>query len=334
MKLLLSILLWIVSLTTFAGEVNVYTHRHYDADKQLFAQFERETGIKVNVVKAKADELISRLELEGADTPADVLITVDAGRLVRAQEKNLLQAVSSKILDANIPSHLRDESGHWFGLTTRARVIVYSKDRVKSEELSTYEALIGEKWKNRVVIRSSANIYNQSLLASFIAHGGKDTAMTWAEGIVRNFARKPKGNDRDQVKAIAAGEADVAIVNTYYIGLLANDPDENNRKVAEAVGIFFPNQAGRGTHINISGAGVVKHAKNQDEAIKLLEFLSSETAQETFAEANYEYPVNPSVAWSSQLKAWGEFKADDLHVSELGKHNAQAVMVFDIAGWR
>lgn len=337
MNHLLTILALALALTGLAGaqgEVNVYTHRHYDTDKELFAQFEKETGIKVNVVKAKADELIKRLELEGKNSPADVLVTVDAGRLYRAQEKGLLQPVSSAALQANIPAHLREQDGHWFGLTTRARVIVYSQDRVKPAQLSTYEALTDAQWKGKIVIRSSQNIYNQSLMASLIAHHGKADARQWAAGMVDNFARPPKGNDRDQIKAVAGGLADLAIVNTYYVGLLLNSADPAEQQVARQVGIYFPNQAGRGTHINISGAGVTKHAKNRANAIKLLEFLSAEAAQERFAQANYEYPVNPNVAWSEQLQAWGDFKADDLSMSELGAHNRDAVLLFDMVGWR
>ncbi len=314
--------------------VNVYSHRHYETDKRLFAQFEKESGIKVNIVKANADELINRLQIEGSNSPADILLTVDAGRLWRAQERGLLQPVESEILRENVPANLRDPAGHWFGLTTRARVIVYAADRVKPEELSTYEALAERRWRKRIAVRSSENIYNQSLLASLIANDGVDAAAKWAEGMVENLARKPKGNDRDQIKALASGQADLAIVNTYYLGLLLHSEDAGEREVASKVAICFPNQGDRGAHINISGAGVTRHAPNKDAAIKLLEFLSGAEAQAAFAGSNYEYPVNPRVPWSEQLQAWGEFKADALNVGELGRHNDEAVRIFDRAGWR
>ena len=314
--------------------VNVYTHRHYEADQQLFDKFTEETGIKVNVVSASADELIQKLELEGANSPADVLITVDAGRLHRAEEKGLLQSISSSTLDSNIPAKFRDPEGYWFGLTYRARIFAYSKERVNPEDLSTYEALTEPTWKGRVLTRSSENIYNQSLLASIIASQGEEAATAWASGLLANMAREPKGSDRDQVKAVASGEGDVAIVNTYYIGIMLNDANEEERKAADKVGIFFPNQNDRGTHINISGAGVTKHAPNKENAVKLIEFLSGTTAQEFLANINFEYPVNANASFSDLLKQWGEFKADELNLSELGNNNRNAVVVFDRVGWK
>lgn len=314
--------------------VNVYTHRHYEADQKLFDMFTEATGIKVNVVSASADELIQKLELEGANSPADVLITVDAGRLHRAESKGLLQAINSEVLNTNIPAKFRDAEGFWFGLTYRARILAYSTERVNPEELSTYEALTEAQWKGRILTRSSENIYNQSLLASIIAHHGKEGAETWAAGLLANMAREPKGSDRDQVKAVAAGEGDVAIVNTYYIGIMLNDANEEERKAAEKIAIFFPNQDDRGTHINISGAGVTKYAPNKDNAIKLVEFLSSAGAQEYLANINFEYPVNPDAEFSDLLKKWGSFKADELHLSVLGENNSDAVVIFDKVGWK
>ncbi len=321
-------------VVTKAQEVNVYTHRHYAADQELFAQFEKETGIKVNVVNAKADELMQKMTSEGEQSPADVLITVDAGRLVRAKDKGLLQGVTSTTLDKNIPAHLRDTDNAWFALTKRARVIVYAKDRVKPEALSTYEELTSDKWKKKILIRSSSNIYNQSLLASIIAHDGVEKAKAWAEGMVANMARTPKGNDRDQVKAVVGGEGDIAVVNTYYIGKLLNSKNPEEVKAGEGVGIFFPNQDGRGTHINVSGAGVAKYAPNKENAIKFIEFLSSKAAQEVFATANYEYPVNPEVKASELLTSWGAFKEDVLPLAKLGENNKKAVITFDEAGWQ
>lgn len=315
-------------------EVNVYTHRHYKADQELFAQFEKETGIKVNVVNAKADELMQKMTTEGELSPADVLITVDAGRLVRAKKKGLLQSATSEFLDKTIPTHLKDVDNNWFALTKRARVIVYNPEKVKLEDLSTYEALTEDQWKNKILIRSSGNIYNQSLLASIIANNGEEKATEWAKGMVANMARSPKGNDRDQVKAVVAGEGDVAVVNTYYIGKLVNSKNPEEVKAGEGVKIFFPNQEDRGTHINVSGAGVAKYAPNKENAIKFIEFLASKKAQEVFAKANYEYPVNKEVEPSDLLKSWGDFKEDTLSLTKLGENNKNAVLVFDKAAWK
>lgn len=315
-------------------EVTVYTHRHYPADQELFAQFEKETGIKVNVVNAKADELIQKMETEGEHSPADVLITVDAGRLVRAKDKGLLQSATSENLINTVPAHLRDADNNWYALTKRARVFVFANDRVKPEDLTTYKDLTSGKWKKKILIRSSSNIYNQSLMASIIAHEGEEEAAKWAEGIVANMARDPKGNDRDQVKAVVAGEGDVAIVNTYYIGKLLNSKNPEEVKAGEGVTVFFPNQEDRGAHINVSGAGVAKYAPNKENAIKFIEFLVSEPSQKVFAQANYEYPVNTKVEASDLLKSWGNFKEDTLSLQKLGENNKKAVLTFDTAGWK
>ncbi len=320
--------------TLTGDELNVYTHRHYESDQELFKLFEEKTGIKVNVINASADELIQKMSLEGRNSPADVLITVDAGRLHRAKTSDLLQPISSKTLDSIIPSYLKDEDNHWFALTKRARVIAYAKDRVNPEELSTFEALTDEKWQNKLVIRSSGNIYNQSLLASIIANHGEEYAKEWVAGIVKNMARTPRGNDRDQVKAIAAGEGDLAIVNTYYIGLMENSSNPEEVQVTQSIGLFFPNQETTGTHINVSGAGVAKYAPNKENAIKFIEFLVSEEAQSVFALSNYEYPVNVNVEVSETLKRWGEFREDSLNLSLLGENNKNAVILFDEGGWR
>lgn len=312
----------------------VYSHRHYPSDQKLFAQFTEETGIQVAVRKGKADELIKKLEIEGKDTKADVLITVDIGRLYLAKNKSLLQSVKSDTLQKNIPSHLQDPDGFWYGLTKRARVIVYHKDRVNKNDLSTYETLVDPKWHKKILIRSSGNIYNQSLVASLIVANGKEKAQKWANGIVKNMARTPKGNDRDQVKAIAAGEGDLAVVNTYYIGKLLTSDNEEEKKAGQAVQIFFPNQDDRGTHINVSGAGVVASSKNKELAIRFLEFLSSEKAQKVFAESNHEYPINPKVEASELVKSWGKFKEDQVNLEELGKNNKEAVKAMDLEGWK
>jgi iron(III) transport system substrate-binding protein len=316
--------------------VNVYSHRHYDTDQQLFDRFTAETGIAVNVVTASADELITRLESEGANSPADVLITVDAGRLHRAKERGLLRSIRSEVLEANVPAHLRDPAGQWFGLTQRARVIAYAKDRVQPEQLSTYEALAGPQWKGRVVIRSSENVYNQSLLASVVASAGAEAAEGWAAGVAANMARSPSGGDTDQVKAIAAGTGDVAVVNTYYVARLMNATDPEEKRVGAAVGIFFPNQGEgeRGAHVNVSGAGVTASAQHPGNATRLLEFLTGDEAQRMFAEGSFEYPVKEDVPWAATLQEWGRFRPDTLNLARLGELNTEAVRIFDRAGWK
>jgi len=313
--------------------ITLYTHRHYDTDKAIFKKFEEETGIKVNVVKASADELIQKMESEGEQSPADLLITVDAGRLVRAKDKGLLQAIDSKVVTETVPAHLRDGDNHWVGLTKRARVIAYDKTNVNPEDLSTYEALTDPKWAGKVLIRPSSNIYNQSLLASIIANNGQEAAKNWATGLVKNLARVPKGNDRDQVKAILAGEGTLAIINTYYLGKLLNSKDQNEVDAGNAVSIFFPNQDDRGTHINVSGIGIAKHAPNKENAQQFIEYLISKEVQETFAEANYEYPVNAEAKISDLLQSWGDFKEDQLSLSKLGELNKEAVITFDEVAW-
>ncbi|MGC1631565.1 MAG: Fe(3+) ABC transporter substrate-binding protein [Gelidibacter sp.] len=314
--------------------VNVYTHRHYEPDQDIFNKFEEKTGIKVKVVNASADELIQKMKMEGKQSPADVLITVDAGRLSRAKELGLLQSIDSEILENAVPLHLQDADNQWFGLTKRARIIAYAKDRVKPEELSTYEDLTAAKWKGKILVRSSSNIYNQSLMASIIANDGEEAAKKWAEGMVANMARSPKGSDRDQVKAVVAGEGDLAIVNSYYIGKMLNSPDPEEVKAANQIGLFFPNQNDRGTHINVSGAGVAKYAPNKENAILFIEYLISEEAQQVFTNANYEYPVLESVAPVQDIKNWGDFKEDNLGLNKLGEHNKKAVLIFDEAGWK
>ncbi len=314
--------------------ITLYTHRHYDTDKVVFKTFEEETGVEVRVVKASADELIQKMESEGEQSPADLLISVDAGRLVRAKAKGLLQPVTSSVLEKNIPGYLKDSENNWFGITKRARIIAYDKNKVNPADLSTYEALTAPEWNKKVLIRSSGNIYNQSLLASIIAHHGEAKAGEWAAAMVKNMARSPRGNDRDQVKAILAGEGEVAVINTYYLGKLLNSKDPEEVKAGEAVQIFFPNQDGRGTHINVSGIGVAAHAPNKADAVRFIEYLSRKDVQETFAGTNYEYPVNPAASPSELLISWGEFKEDELPLPKLGELNKKAVITFDEAGWK
>ena len=317
-----------------AEEVNIYTHRHYEVDRQIFENFETETGIKVNLVKASADELIVRLENEGEQSPADLLFTVDAGRLTMAKEKGLFQPVKSEKLNAAIPAHLRDPEGHWFAQTLRARIFAYSKERVDPADLSTYEALTDSMWHGRILSRTSANIYNQSLLASIIAHSGEDAAEEWARGMVANFARPPKGNDTDQIIAVAAGQGDVALVNSYYVGKLLQSDDDGKKAAADQIEVFFPNQSGRGTHVNISGAGVTRHAPHRENAVRLLEYLATPEVQELYAEANAEFPVHPDAESSELLRSWGEWMQDTLDLQVLGSYNSAAVETFDRAGWK
>ncbi|AQA17988.1 Fe(3+) ABC transporter substrate-binding protein [Halioglobus japonicus] len=332
-RLLAGALLFAVSATTLA-DVNVYSARKEALIKPLLDQFSESSGIKVNLVTGKGDALLTRLKNEGRNTPADVLITTDAGRLYRAEEAGVLQAISSENLDAAIPEHLRSDDGYWYGLSVRARAIVYAKDRVQPSELSTYEALATPEWKGRVCIRSSGNIYNQSLVAGMLATQGADKTAAWLENFVPNFARPPQGGDRDQIAAVAAGQCDVAVVNSYYFGGMINGSDTAQREAAAKVAIFWPNQNDRGTHINVSGAGVTAASDNVAQAIALIEFLTTEDSQSWYAQTNNEFPAREGVQASELLESWGEFKADQVDVTELGERNATAVMAMDRAGWK
>lgn len=314
--------------------VNVYSARHYDSDSELFERFGEQTGIEVNVIEAGADELIERIRSEGANSPADVIITVDAGRLWRAEDADLLASVDSPALEEAIPENLRHPEGKWFGLTRRVRAIVYNTEVVEPGELSSYEDLASEKWRGRVCIRSSSNVYNQSLVASLIEANGAEATEEWAEGLVDNFARNPQGGDTDQIRAVAAGECDVAVVNHYYLARLVASDDPRDRQVAEQVEIFFPNQDGRGAHVNISGAAVVEGAPHRENAIRFIEFLTTPEAQEVFARGNNEFPVVPGVSASDVAQGFGEFETDSVNVAVYGENNPEAVRVMDRAGWR
>lgn len=310
--------------------LNVYSHRHYDADKIIFEKFTEDTGIKINLVKAGADELISRLELEGEKSPADVLITVDAMKLNRAKERGLLQAVVAK---TNNAATFIEEENFWYGITYRARVIAYNKETIDVSELSTYEDLASEKWADKIVIRSSGSSYNQSLLASIIHANNPEIAKEWAQGIVANMAREPKGGDRDQIKAIVSGVGDLSIVNTYYVGLLLNSDNPEEVKAGQQMGIYFPNQEGRGGHINVSGVGVTTYAPNKTNAIRFIEYLTSADIQKIYASKSFEYPVNKEVAPDSTISAWGDFKIDNLEYAKNTELNEQAVKIFEEVGW-
>lgn len=332
--LLICVLFLFSSQLVLAQEVNIYSGRKQDLIKPILEQFTEQTGIEVNIVTGKADALIKRLELEGKNSPADILLTVDVGRLHHANEAGLLQPVNSEVLNATIPKAYRDPKNHWFGLSLRSRVIVYAKDKVSAQELSTYEDLAQSKWKGQVCIRSSNNIYNQSLVASLLAHLGPDKTAAWASDLVRNFARPPKGGDRDQIKAVAAGQCKVAVVNSYYLAGMLNSAIQSEVDAANKVALFWPNQNDRGAHMNISGAGVTTAAKNKEAAVQLLEFLVSEAAQQWYAETNHEYPVRAGTGVSTTLQQWGEYSADKLDLVVLGERNAEAVRLMDRAGWK
>jgi len=317
-----------------AEELNVYSARQEALIKPLLDRFTEETGITVNLVTGKGDALLTRLQSEGRNSPADLLLTTDAGRLYRAQEAGVLQPVVSPALQREIPAHLRSAEGYWYGLSVRARGIVYALDRVKPAQLSTYKGLAEPEWKGRVCIRSSSNIYNQSLLAGMIATEGLDATEAWLTSFVPNFARPPQGGDRDQIKAVAAGQCDVAVVNSYYLGGMVNSGDPEQEAAAAKVGIFWPNQDGRGTHINVSGAGVTTSSSNPEAALALIEFLANDQSQRWYAETNNEFPVRASVPPSDLLASWGTFKADTVPVTELGRLNAEAVKAMDRANWR
>ena len=333
-KKLTATVLLLCSMQVLANEVNVYSAREEQLIKPLLDAFSKDTGIKINLVTGDDDPLLERLKREGVNSPADVLITADAGRLHRAVENGSLQPIQSAKLNQAIPAHLRDAGNQWFGLTYRARVLFYNPATVKAADLSSYEDLADPKWKGRICVRSSNSIYNQSLLASMIAAKGITAAEQWAQGLVANFARPPNGGDRDQIKAVASGQCDVAIANTYYYAQMLYGGDAAQKAAASKVKIFFPNQADRGTHINISGAGITTSAKNKDNAIKLLEYMVLDDAQRWYSTTNGEYPVKRGIEASPELKSWGTFKSDALNLSTLGKNNAQAVQIMDKVGWQ
>ncbi|MEL7141087.1 MAG: Fe(3+) ABC transporter substrate-binding protein [Cyanobacteria bacterium J06554_3] len=314
--------------------VNLYSARHYDVDEALYEQFTADTGIQVNVLEGKPDELIERIKSEGEASPADVFVAVDAGRLWRAQEAGIFQPVTSEILLEKVPESLREESGRWFGLTTRARMLVYNTDAVQPEELSTYEALAEPDWNGRVCVRSSSNVYNQSLVGSMVESIGAEATEDWVTGLVNNFARQPEGGDVDQIKAVAAGQCDVAIVNHYYWARMAKSDDAQNQAAVEKTALFFPNQDGRGTHVNVSGMGLVDGAPNEENAIAFMEFLVSPAAQEVFADSNNEYPVVADVEIDPVVAELGDFKVDEVNVSSYGRNNPTVNEIVDRAGWR
>jgi len=313
-----------------AGEVNLYSSRQPFLMQPLLEAFTKKTGIKVNMAYLEKG-MLERLKAEGENSPADMILVSDIGNLHNHDKAGLLQSVSSATLSANIPPQYRHPDGHWFGLTVRARVIYASKTRVKPGEVTTYEDLADPKMKGRVCIRSGKHVYNISLLASIIVAKGADAAAQWARGVKANLARKPQGNDRAQVKAVYEGECDVAVGNTYYMGKMAtNQKDPIQKDWAKSVNIIFPNQNGRGTHVNVSGAGVIKNAKNKANAIRLIEFLSGAAAQKIYAEMNFEYPVKAGVPLHPIVAAWGDFKADKAFLSKIANARTQATKLVDL----
>lgn len=315
-------------------EVNIYSSRNEALIKPLLDEFSEQTGINVKLLTGNGNALLSRLETEGAHSPADLFLTVDAGSLQRAKQADLFQAVNDAELNRVIPSHLRDKDYHWYGLSMRARPVFYALERVKAEEITDYMGLADEKWRGRICVRSSDNIYNQSMVAALIHHHGEQQTEAWAKRLVANFARKPIGGDRDQIHAIASGQCDLAIANTYYFGRMFRSDDATDRDTVGKVGVAWVAQDSYGTHVNVSGIGMTKHAKNKDNALQLMRFLSQKSAQTWYAQANAEYPINAEAQWGETLQSWGKFKADNISMSILGENNAAAVRLMDRAGWR
>jgi iron(III) transport system substrate-binding protein len=308
-----------------AGEVNVYSYREPGLTDPIFKTFEKETGIKVNVIYSK-DGLVERMSAEGRNSPADVLLTPESGLLIRAKEAGVTQPLQSKHLEEVIDAKLRDPEGHWFALTQRARVVYASKERVKQDQI-TYEELADPKWKGKICIRSGQHTYNIALIASIIAHDGEEKAEAWLTGLRDNLARKPAGGDREGVRDVHAGLCDLAIGNTYYMAAMLKNPEQ--KAWADSVRILFPNAADRGTHVNISGAALAAHAPNRDNAVKLIEFLASPEAQEIYAEGNGEYPVIAAAKTSELVKSWGELKPDKIPLSDLAKLRKKASELVD-----
>jgi iron(III) transport system substrate-binding protein len=310
--------------------VNVYSARHYNKDTQLYRDFTRQTGIKVNLIEGKDDELLERIKAEGRNSPADVLITVDAGRLWRAEQGGLLQPVNSQKLRQAIPATYRDPDNQWFGLARRARGIVYNKARVKPSQLSSYADLANPRWKGKICTRSADNIYNQSMVAATLAKSGEPKTGAWLKGIVNNQARPPRGNDTTQIQDVAAGVCDIALVNHYYLARMIDSKNPKDREIASKVGFFFP----KPTHVNISGAAVARYAPNRANAIAFIEYLASPQGQKHFAEGTYEYPIASSVSPDQATRSFGNFQADSVNVANFGRFNPKAVQLMDRAGWK
>jgi len=315
--------------------LNLYSSRHYQTDDALYGNFTKNTGIRINRIEAGEDPLIERLKNEAAASPADVLVTVDAGRLWRAEQLGLFQPLSSKTLESRLPAHMRVPNNQWFGFSARARVIIYNRKLVKPEQVSNYEDLANPALKGKVCARSGGHVYNLSLMSALIEHWGADRAEAWAKGVVANFARAPRGGDTDQIRAVAAGECGVAISNSYYYVRLMKSDKPDDRKVVEEAGLIWPNQKNFGTHMNISGAGLLKHAPNRSAGVRFIEYLASDQAQAYFANGNNEWPVVQGVKLDNkQLDALGNFKMDTLNIGVLGRNQPLAQKIFDRVGFR
>lgn len=332
LALLPSLLVLTGALAGEPGEVNIYSYRQPYLIDPLLKEFTQETGIKVNVIFAEKG-LIERIQAEGRNSPADVLLTVDVGNLTQATDAGIAQPIQSAALEANIPSAYRAADNEWFGLTRRARVVYASKERVRQDSI-TYEELADPKWKGKICIRSGQHVYNVALIASMLAAHGEEWTETWLKGVKANLARKPAGDDRLQVKGVYAGECDIAVGNTYYMGaMLKNDKEPEQKEWANSVNILFPNTGDRGTHVNISGAVVAKFAPHKDNAVKLLEFLASDKGQELYADVNNEYPVKEGVPWSPLVKSWGDFKPDPISLNEIAALRKKASELVDKVGF-
>ena len=314
------------------GEVNIYSSRHYDTDERLYTDFEEATGIKVNRLEGKADELIARMEAEGANSPADILLTVDTSRLERAKDAGVLQSIDSTVLEARVPSYLQDADNEWFGFSQRARILFYDKNDVTDPPM-TYAELADPKYRGMVCIRSSSNVYSQTILSAIIEHAGEDAAKAWAEGVVANFARAPQGGDTDQLRGIVSGECEISMSNTYYFARAIRKDVSGVSDSLDMIGWVFPDQGGNGTHMNLSGGGVAAHAPNKDNAIAFLESLTSDQAEQYFSAGNDEYPAVPGVGLSPSVAQLGFFKPDDVDLSAVAKNVTTAQKIFNEVGW-
>lgn len=315
------------------GELNLYSSRHYDTDERLYSDFEQQTGITINRIEGNADELITRMEAEGSNSPADILLTVDTSRLERAKAAGVLQSIDSSVLESRVPGYLQDDENQWYGFSQRARIVFYDKNDV-TEPPTSYQDLADPKYKGMICIRSSSNVYTQTITAALIAHLGEDATAEWAEAVVGNFARDPQGGDTDQLRGIVSGECDIAMSNTYYFGRAIRKPVDGLSDDIEQIGWVFPNQGDIGAHMNLSGGGVAAHAPNKDNAIKFLEYLASDSAQQYFSAGNDEYPAVPGVGVSPSVASLGFFKPDDLDASAIADNVAAAQKVLNAVGWK
>lgn len=317
-----------------ANEVNLYTARHYDSDKALYERFTEQTGIKINRIEGKADELIARMKSEGENSPADVFITADAGALWRGQQAGLLQPIKSDTINAAIPANLREPGGHWFGFTRRARIVAYDPAKVQPAEVDDYAKLAEPRFKGKICVRSSDSIYNLSLVGALIEEWGTEKANTWVKGVVANMARAPEGGDRDQIRAVAAGVCEVAITNSYYYLRMAKGEEADDKAITDRLKLAFPTLGGKGAHVNISGGGVAKHAPHRENAIKLLEFFASVDSQQHISATNSEFPASPNVPVVAPVDAYMDFKANPMNVAAFAGRQPEAQSMMSAAGWR